>query len=159
MTSRQNYTTPEWQTLQTAIIGTIRYVMLAETGLFNDLKDKIIANETMHNFVKEANSELLKELIDFDGFKWPIPSYGIEDSDAIEPTVLTSISKSVEILNNHDPENALLFKNLILALAHHTANNDSINEVENEQYSKVAMALETKPQKAKKVWDPNNPLG
>ncbi len=142
MTSRESFTTPDWQTLQTAVIGTIYYLTMGKSGFLDDFIDKRIANKTLDQYKDQTQSLFIEDLVNLKDYKWPIPKYGRQDAEAIEPTVLKSISDSIAVINQQDPTILTLFKNLVLVLAYNIASNNSASPTENQQYLKIIYAFE-----------------
>lgn len=151
MTSRQDFTTPEWQSLQTAIMATIYYLTFGKKGFFDDIEDKLISHKTLNQYSNQTQSLFIKDLVNLTDYKWSIPKYGRQNADTLEPTVLKSIADSLSIINQHDKTVIPDFKNLLLTLAYNIASNNSASPEENKLYIKVALALENTAQTTTEV--------
>lgn len=159
MIGRENFTTPEWQDMQTAILESSRYIILAHPAFFEDLKDSLATKQLIKEFAKTSNSEFIKEVVDFSDYKSPIPKFALNSSEALEPPVLRSITDSVAVINKQDPTSAILFKNLISEIANNViSSNSKISPLESTAYQKVISALDAKPEPETKEWNPNNPF-
>ena len=137
MTSRPDFTTPEWQTLQTAVISTIYYLTLSDPNFIEDFVDKHIANKALDQYKDQTQSVFINDLVNLKHYKWQIPKYGRQDASALEPTVVQSINEAITKLNQHDQTVLPLFKNLILALAHKIAVYNNASTQENYHYNKI----------------------
>lgn len=142
MTSRESFTTPDWQTLQTAVIGTIYYLTMGRSGIVDDFIDKRIAHKTLDLYKAQTQSSFIEDLVNLKDYKWPIPKYGRQNAEAIWPTVLKSISDSITVINQQDPTILTLFKNLVLTLAYNIATNNDASPKENQQYLNIVTAFE-----------------
>lgn len=159
MIGRNDFTTPQWQEMQTAIIGTIQYMTLVSPHFYGDIKDRLVAKKTLEDYIQDTGSNFLKELAEFDDYKSPIPDYADDSAEGQETIVLHSITNSVASIKKLDPNSAMLFKNLILKLAHDTATaRIQISPAENIAFQKIAQALETEPTPEVKEWSPDDPL-
>lgn len=159
MISRTDFTAPEWQELQTAVMGTIRYMTLISPNFYGDIKETLVARQTIHNYTDQIQSGFIKELVDTSDYESPIPEYASDSAGGLEPPVLRAITNSVAAIQKRDPESVPLFKNLILKLAYRTAEaRKGINPDENAAFQKISLALEASPTPVTKEWDPKNPL-
>jgi hypothetical protein len=161
MLKRTDFTTPEWQELQTAILGTIRYITLASPNFFGDIKEQIIAKKAIENFATSSNSNFINELADFNDFKsYSLPNINKLSADELETPVLMAIAKSKEAIAKRDDDSAVMFVNLIKKIAHDVASaHEKMSNAEQNAYTKVILATKEKPYSEAKKWDPNNPLG
>ena len=158
MLTRSNFSSPEWYTLQTVIIGTIKYVSMSSPHFYGDLKESIIAKQSLKEFAKTNNSNFIDELADFNNHKSVIPEHKDDDARSLEAPLMSKLSESIEIIKKRDPAMATLFKNLILKLAYDVARGRiKISNEENQAIRKIAIALETPPFKNKR-WSPDKPL-
>lgn len=159
MIGREDFTAPEWRELQTAIMGTIRMMTLANPHIYGDIKDSLVAKQAIEDYIDRTESGFIKELADMDDYKSPIPEHADDTAEGLEPPVLRSITNAVDIIHKRDPLSVPLFKNLILKLAYKTARaRIQISPEENAIFQKIALALEATPEPIKKEWDPSKPL-
>ncbi len=159
MIGRQSFTAPEWQEMQTALIETSRYIILAHPGLIEDIKDTLIAKNIVKQFTEEADSEFIYELTDFSNYQSPIPRQIADTSEGLEPILLRAITNSVAVISKIDPNSAILFKELIVKVANGVISSaHTPHSSESIAYNKVLTALSVSPQPDTKEWDPKNPL-
>lgn len=159
MLRREDFTTPEWQQLQTAVLATIEYVTLKSPHIYGDYVDRHRAKQSIHQYKDKQDSELIRDLTDFDDYKSPIPEHATKTADSIEGPTLRSLTESVAMIRQRDARAVALFKNLILKIAYNTAKaRIRISPAENEALIKISLALEKEPEVLHKKWDPSNPL-
>ncbi len=159
MIGRADFTTPEWQQLQTAVLGTVEYVTMKSPHIYGDYVDRFHAQQTIKDYRDKNDSLFIKELTDFDDYKSPIPEHATKTAESIEGPTLRALTKSVAMIRQRDESAAALFKNLILKIAYRTAKaRIRISPAENEALTKISLALEAEPEVLNKKWDPSNPL-
>jgi hypothetical protein len=140
-TDRLNYTTPEWNTLQTAVVGAGFYVRKLTPGFFDSWRAKHEAEETIEEG-KELDSLFFRQLCDVDDFKSYLPKNVSRTPAAIEAVVLQAIDESINILAEKDPKIIPAFKSLLLDIAHETAEEvDGISAEEKSAISKIEKVI------------------
>lgn len=140
---RAEYTTPEWQTLQTAIIGTGFYIHKLSPNFLEAWRTKRAANDVIDDAEDDHTDEFFRELCDTDDFKSKIPKHLPRDAAVIEVPVLQAISHSLHILAAKDASKVEPFKQLIREIAYSAA--DEANEVsasERAAITKIEAALD-----------------
>lgn len=159
MIGRRNFSAPQWRDMQTSIIGTIRYMSLSSSGFFGNIKEEHVANKELKKYSEKLNSSFINELINFDGYKSPFEEHITDGTEGLEAPLLRKITNSVYVINQQDPESAVIFKNLILHLAYTVADAENeITPIENTNYAKIANALEAKPIPENTDWNPSDPF-
>lgn len=124
-TSRADYTSPEWNTLQTAVIGTGFYIRKLTPNLFEGWKAKKVAESIIDETEEKSSDAFFRQLCDEQDFKSLVPRYLPRDFGTMEVPVLQAIDASIDILTAKDPAKLNDFKNLILYIAEATA--DSVH--------------------------------
>ncbi|MCA9342995.1 hypothetical protein KC950_03230 [Candidatus Saccharibacteria bacterium] len=158
MIGRASFTAPEWNTIQTAILGTIEYVSMSTTNTFGDIKEQVLAKREISKFADEFDSIFVKELSDFSNYKSPLPPHADNDFKSIETPLMQLISSSVESIQQRYPETAETFKKLIVHLAEEVSHTyKTASQPEKDAIDKIKHALESPPHKTYQ-WDVNNPL-
>lgn len=158
MISRGEFSTPEWNTIQTAVIGTIKYVSMSTTNYFGDKKEYFFAKREIKRFADEFDSVFINDLSDFSSYKSPLPAHADNDFKSIEVPVRQSIALAIEAISKRSPETAETFKQLLIHLAENvsttykTASPPEIAAIET-----IKQAILTPPVTEKR-WDPSNPL-
>jgi hypothetical protein len=159
MIGREDFTTPEWRDLQTAIMGTVKYMTMVSPHIYGDIKDQLVAKQAIKDYIEDTESGFIKELADFDDYKSPFPDRADDTAEGIESDLLRAITNSVAAVQKRDPDTVTIFKNLILKVAYNTATaRIQISPEENAAFQKIALALESQPEPEVKEWDPANPL-
>lgn len=160
MIGREDFTAPEWRELQTAIMGTIRMMTLANPHIYGDIKDSLVAKQAIEDYIDRTESGFIEELADMDNYRSPIPDHAEDTAEGLEPPVLRAITNAVSIISKRDPSSVPIFKNLLLKLAYKTARaRIQISPEENAFFQKIALALESEPTPLTKEWDISKPLG
>ena len=130
-TTRADYTTPEWNTLQTAVVGVGFYVRKLSPNFFDSWRAKHAAEETLDAAEGESDLLFFKQLSDVDDFKSYLPKNVSRTAEAVEAPVLHAIDESINILQEKDPKLVPAFKQLLLDIAHETADEvDGISSTE-----------------------------
>ena len=141
-TTRADYTTPEWNTLQTAVVGVGFYVRKLTPNFFDSWRTKHAAEETVEETEEESDELFFKQLCDIDDFKSYIPKHVPRTAQGVETPVLTAIEASLHILEEKDPHVLPAFKNLLLEIAHETADEvDGISPKEQEAITKIVKVI------------------
>jgi hypothetical protein len=143
-TARPDYTTPEWNTLQSAVAGAGLYIVEFAPNFFENWREKRIADGVISNEEKYINDPFFKELCDLKDFKFDlIKGLQRKDVGAIEAPILLSIAESIHILADKDPAKLPIFKHLIAHIAAVTANSiNDISPTERQALDKINQALE-----------------
>lgn len=158
MLDRSDFSAPEWYTLQSAILGTERYVQKASPNFYGDIKEGIVAKRVIKKFADDNASLLISELINFENYKSVFSDGAEANARSLEAPLMSVLSKSIDIIDKRSPTEADLFKSLILDLAYSIARaRIKISDEEAKAIRKIAIAMETPPLKARH-WDPNDPL-
>lgn len=131
MLYRQNFTTPEWQTLQSSLIFTAKYISLSQKSLIGDFYEKINASYVLKKYTETYLDTFLTSLADYSEYKFPIDIDQLDQPEAIEPPTIQSIKESKIILSKYDTESLEIYKKLIRDLAIETAEiSGDVNESE-----------------------------
>ena len=142
MTRRKDYSYPEWNTLQSAVLGTAEYIMKLSPGFFEELKIKYTVNKMLNDLENEESNIFFKQLFNFKGFKSRVPKYVPRDAGGIEVPVLQAIDASIEILSKKDPSLIEPFERLILEIANVTADAaDGISPQESRAINEIIEVL------------------
>lgn len=140
--SRADFTTPQWSILQTAIIGSARYVSLQNNGLIDDWKESRTIKEVIKHTKDNNFYGFFRDLCNFDKYKSPIPKSCLDSADAIEAPVLSALRQSIELIKQKDPSKIDDFQNFILNLAFLVADSDSgITVQEQKAIDNIRLAL------------------
>ncbi len=142
MLFRKNFTSPEWQTLQSSLIFTTKYISLSQKSLIGDFQEKISASYVLTKYAEDYPDTFLKSLSDYSNYKSPINLDDLDDSLAVESPTLQSIKESKYILKNYDQESLGIYINLIRDLCVETAEiSGSVNSDEVESVNKIIEEL------------------
>ena len=120
MTTRADYSTPEWNTLQAAIVGAGFYVHRLTPGFFANWRAKRAGKDHV-NDVRETGDILFEQLCDTDDFISPFPKHVKKSTVAVEAFVLQAVDEALNILSEKDPQALVSYKKLILDIAQETA--------------------------------------
>ncbi len=142
MLFRKDFTTPEWQTLQSSLIFTTKYISLSQKSLIGDFQEKINASYVLNKYAQDYPDTFLRSLSDYSNYKSPINLDNLEDALAIEPPTLQSIKESKYILKNYDQESFNIYMNLIRDLCIETAEiSGSVDSSEVESVNRIIEEL------------------
>ena len=142
MTSRKDFTYPEWNTLQAAVVGTSFYIRKLTPGFFDQLRVKYSANKFLDELEESQPDPFFKQLLNVDGFKSRVPKFVPRSAGGIEVPVLQAIDASLEILSKKDPSKIESFEKLILEIAHSTADSiDGISPQESRAINEIIEVL------------------
>lgn len=141
-TTRKNYTYPEWNTLQAAIVGVGFYVRKLAPNTFDSWRARRAAEHIVDEIEDDHDDEFFRQLCDTDDFKSYLPKHVPRDAGAIESYVLQAIEAAVHILEQKDPSKLRSFKELLLEIAHETADEvDDISPAERHAINKITKVL------------------
>lgn len=158
MIGRESFTTPEWVTIQTAVLGTIEYVSMSTTNTFGDIKEQVLAKREISKFADRFDSLFVENLSDFSNYKSPLPPHADDDYASIEAPLMQTISTSVESIKKRSPETAETFKKLIVHLAEEVSKTFKTTSLpEKKAIENIKNALESPSYETYKS-DINNPL-
>lgn len=144
-TTRADYTYPEWNTMQTAVIGTGFLVRKLTPNFFESWKAKRAAENIINHHEENNSDNFFRELCDEEDFKSRVPGYLPRSAGAMEVPVLQAIDASLDILRKKDPSKLEPFKDLILHIANATADSvDGISEQEQHAIDSIYTALQDK---------------
>jgi hypothetical protein len=142
MTTRSDYTYPEWNTLQSAVVGTAFYIRKLTPGFFDQIRVKYSADKLIDNLEDNHADKFFQQLLNVDNFKSRVPKFVPRNAGAIEVPVLQAIDASIEILNKKDPAKIEKFERIILEIAQVTADAvDGINPQEQQAINEIIEVL------------------
>jgi hypothetical protein len=142
MTSRADYSYPEWNTLQSAVVGTAFYIRKLTPGFFDQLKLKYSTDKLIDSLEESHTDVFFQQLLNTDNFKSRIPKFVPRSAGGIEVPVLQAIDASIEILYKKDPGKVELFERLILEIAEQTADAiDGISPHEQQAINEIIQVL------------------
>lgn len=144
-TTRADYTSPEWNTLQSAVAGSGLYIVELAPNYFDSWREKRIADGVIDNEEKYIHDPFFKELCDLKDFSFDLVNHLPRNKDAgvIEAPILEAIAESITILTEKDPAKVPIFKHLIAHIAAVTANSiHNISPSEQQALTKINIALD-----------------
>lgn len=141
-TTRNNYTAPEWNTLQAAIVGVGFYVRKLAPNALDSWRARRAAENIIDDIEDDHDDTFFRQLCDTDDFKSYLPKHVPRDADAIESYVLQAIEAAIHILEEKDPTKLAAYKSLLLEIAHETADEvDDISPQERQALGKIIRVL------------------
>ncbi len=140
MTTRSDYTYPEWNTLQSAVVGTAFYIRKLTPGFFDRIRIKYSANKLIDNLEDNHADKFFKQLLNVDNFKSRVPKFVPRNAKGIGVPVLQAIDASLEILEKKDPAKIEPFERLILEIANETA--DAVDGISAKEQAAINEIIE-----------------
>jgi hypothetical protein len=140
MTTRSDYTYPEWNTLQSAVVGTAFYIRKLTPGFFDQIRVKYSANKLIDNLEDNHADKFFQQLLNVDNFKSRVPKFVPRSAKGIGVPVLQAIDASLEILEKKDPAKIEPFERLILEIANETA--DAVDGISPKEQAAINEIIE-----------------
>ncbi len=140
MTTRSDYTYPEWNTLQSAVVGTAFYIRKLTPGFFDQIRVKYSADKLIDNLEDNHADKFFQQLLNVDNFKSRVPKFVPRSAKGIGVPVLQAIDASLEILEKKDPAKIEPFERLILEIANETA--DAVDGISPKEQAAINEIIE-----------------
>jgi hypothetical protein len=140
MTSRADYSYPEWNTLQSAVVGTAYYIRKLTPGFFDQLRIKYSSDKFIDSLEENHSDQFFQQLLNIDNFKSRVPKFVPRNAGGIEVPVLQAIDASIEILNKKDPAKIEKFERIILEIAQVTA--DAVDGISSSEQMAINEIIE-----------------
>jgi hypothetical protein len=142
MTTRADYSTPEWNTLQTAILGCAFYIRKLAPNFIDGWRAERAAISVIDDEETYEQDVFFEQLCDTAGYKTRIPDYLPRTPDVMEVPILQAIAESINILQAKDPQRIAMFKSLIEHIASVAAESDTeVSPEEQHAVNKIREAL------------------
>lgn len=141
MLSRKDFSAPDWYKMQACIVGTAKYINLANKNLFDDYKESIAYDSYLEQVRLNLPSPFISDLINFENYKSPIPKHTLNDVSAIEVPLFQCIKDSTNLLKKVGPAELIEFRRLIFKVASIVA--DRVDDTSEKELTSLQRLIDT----------------